>query len=156
MTAIVLIRLVPPTTLVLPVRPPVPKIMRGTPLPLSTVDRHLEALIVIALIKIGRFPLRSVPTCPMIVSNPSLNAGQSRLGLLTCVMGWPAGTETALTPQTLWNLLRLAPVAFATLVSPPHTWNRPRQATPVTAPPLLRTGMRLPVLTVRRKLLEKC
>lgn len=56
--------------------------------------------------------------------------------------------------QTRRNLQVLALVALATLFSPPQSWKQPRNATEVSARPLCRIGMFLPVLIVRRSLLD--
>lgn len=53
-TAMVLGCLVSVMTRVLCLRRPVPSILRGTPVPCSRFERHLEALTEAALISIGR------------------------------------------------------------------------------------------------------
>ncbi len=59
-----------------------------------------------------------------------------------------------LSPQTLYSLFVLAIVALATFVSPRHTWKQPRRATAVKARAVVLIPIRLPVLIVRRRLLD--
>lgn len=90
----------------------------------------------------------------VIVPYPVLLPPQIMLDKLPWVGIWPAGMTAILSPQTCLNLVLLAPVAFATLESPGQSRKKPRQATSVRARALGRTLIRLPVLTVRRRLLS--
>ncbi len=155
-TAIVLHRLVRVMTLVLPLRHPVPSILRGTFLCPSYPDSSLDPLTETAFISIGRRWLRYLPTRVIIVCSPVVLAPNIILGRLLCIIGPPAGTLIILRRQTRANLALLATVALATLDSPPHTWKKPRKATAVSAPSLCLTPIFLPVLTVRRRFLPHC